>query len=323
VVVAQSPHPSVEILAAAGLISRDDELQVEDLSRSHAVTRVTPPQGQAAVVKMPLPSNLAIGRGLDAELRAYRMAGWVDGLAAALPTPLLIDEARQLLVLRDDGARRSLLELLLAEPQHVGWAADALGRLVAGWHRDTAGLEVPVPALPFGLELERRTADALSVLGERGRRLARDLLADPDLGGAVRAALAGWTPACVIHGDLKWDNCLVVESGGDRRVKVIDWELAGFGDPAWDLGCAIAEQLAFDFEQAVPALLRAYASTGQPLPRNLAVMTATRLLQSAVEREDTDALAGRPSLAREVGERARHVARNAASLEAAWRRGVV
>ena len=47
-----------------------------------------------------------------------------------------------------------------------------------------------------------------------------------------------WRAETFIHNDVKWDNFLVYARAGSRRLtqmKIIDWELANFGDPAWDV----------------------------------------------------------------------------------------
>ena len=337
-------HPSVQILTEESLVSREEasggSLLVEDLSRSHVVTRVTPPASPASVVKMPGRSNLAIGRDLASELLVYRLAGWVDGVAAVVPTPVVIDEARHVLILRGDEVRVSLAELLWASPAELPWAAAALGAAMGGWHRDTAGLAVPAPSPPFALELERRSEAALSVLGERARGLARRLLADPGASGALRATIAAWAPGCLVHGDLKWDNCLVDDAApATRRLRVIDWELAGFGDPAWDVGCAIAEhyvvgalrpeRLDSDLDDAVVVLLRAYVVAAAMARTELdalfaraATATAARLVQCAVEHEDADARADRPRRGNELAELACQVARELSVLAERWRRAL-
>ena len=49
-----------------------------------------------------------------------------------------------------------------------------------------------------------------------------------------------------VHGDLRWDNCLALAAPGlarRTRVLLIDWELAGRGDAAADLGAALGEYL--------------------------------------------------------------------------------
>ena len=74
---------------------------------------------------------------------------------------------------------------------------------------------------------------------------------------------AGWRIhnryECLIHSDIKSDNFLVVESFNSpdssnhsssntykktRQLKLIDWELARIGDPAWDTGSVFSDYLA-------------------------------------------------------------------------------
>ena len=60
--------------------------------------------------------------------------------------------------------------------------------------------------------------------------------------------LAGGSWRCLIHNDLKWDNILVHPREGETEpteVKLIDWEMAGLGDPCWDVGTVLSEFVAF------------------------------------------------------------------------------
>jgi aminoglycoside phosphotransferase (APT) family kinase protein len=55
-------------------------------------------------------------------------------------------------------------------------------------------------------------------------------------------------PSGFVHNDLKWDNILVHPSEGETEpteVKIIDWEMAGIGDPCWDVGTVLSEFVAF------------------------------------------------------------------------------
>jgi hypothetical protein len=63
---------------------------------------------------------------------------------------------------------------------------------------------------------------------------------------ALETLCADWSPACLIHGDLRWDNVLFVENPGEEppALKLVDWELADCGDPAWDAGCVLESYLA-------------------------------------------------------------------------------
>lgn len=54
-----------------------------------------------------------------------------------------------------------------------------------------------------------------------------------------------WRAEAFIHFDFKWDNCLVSVSEGRTTLKMIDWELAGLGDPIWDVGSVFSAYLSF------------------------------------------------------------------------------
>jgi hypothetical protein len=49
-----------------------------------------------------------------------------------------------------------------------------------------------------------------------------------------------WTVDGLVHGDFKWENCLVVEHG---ELRIVDWELVDAGDTAWDLATIFKEYL--------------------------------------------------------------------------------
>jgi hypothetical protein len=46
---------------------------------------------------------------------------------------------------------------------------------------------------------------------------------------------------CLIHADLRLDNCCVHLRPG--RLRIVDWELATLGDPAWDAGAVMADYI--------------------------------------------------------------------------------
>jgi aminoglycoside phosphotransferase (APT) family kinase protein len=60
-----------------------------------------------------------------------------------------------------------------------------------------------------------------------------------------------WKAESFLHFDLRWDNCIIVPraasngSNGDTELRIVDWELAGRGDPRWDVGAVFANFLSF------------------------------------------------------------------------------
>jgi 5-methylthioribose kinase len=67
------------------------------------------------------------------------------------------------------------------------------------------------------------------------------------LGQAIAELEGAFTPCCLAHNDLRLCNILLHqnwEQQGERdRLRLIDWERAGWGDPAYDLGTLIASYL--------------------------------------------------------------------------------
>jgi 5-methylthioribose kinase len=60
-----------------------------------------------------------------------------------------------------------------------------------------------------------------------------------DLGEAI-------DPSCLVHNDLKINNILLDlnwEQPGAKVIRLIDWERANWGDPAFDLGCILGSYL--------------------------------------------------------------------------------
>lgn len=56
-----------------------------------------------------------------------------------------------------------------------------------------------------------------------------------------------WMQECLIHSDVKLEN-FVVGSGKlytkkNNKIKLVDWELASIGDPAWDIGSVFSSYL--------------------------------------------------------------------------------
>lgn len=57
-----------------------------------------------------------------------------------------------------------------------------------------------------------------------------------------------WMQECLIHSDVKLEN-FVISSGKSYKkknssIKLVDWELASIGDPAWDVGSVFSSYLA-------------------------------------------------------------------------------
>lgn len=64
----------------------------------------------------------------------------------------------------------------------------------------------------------------------------------PGFERALARLREGWAGDSLVHGDMKWDNCLL-ERGEASRPRLVDWEMVAWGDPAWDAGSLIQDYL--------------------------------------------------------------------------------
>lgn len=88
----------------------------------------------------------------------------------------------------------------------------------------------------------------LAEMSAASQSLVQVLQATAGLIPALNGLAERQSTGTLIHNDLKWDNILVHPAEGETaptQVKLIDWELAGPGDPCWDVGTVLSEFLAF------------------------------------------------------------------------------
>jgi aminoglycoside phosphotransferase (APT) family kinase protein len=217
--------------------ARDPRTCVAAASSAHVVVKVVTPDGRAVVVKQ-VPRAAALGgRSLRQEMFVYRLARSVPALAAALPAAIHIDETRQVIVLAAVDGSTAWPATQIAAPGVV----ERLAVLMAGWHRATQDTGLwPSPALGI-LEMPDALALAAADRAPATQRLMAEIAGDRLLADTLRSTRATWRDRCLIHGDLRRENVLASPSGDKAAVTVIDWELSGSGDPAWDLAGVLTE----------------------------------------------------------------------------------
>jgi Ser/Thr protein kinase RdoA (MazF antagonist) len=283
----------------------DDDFAVVDVSRRNCVFLATTASGPTFVVKQATAANES---ALAHEAKVLQVLAKAPELTPHVPA-VLHHEAGRLLLSTGAGARdwadhRGRFPLIPARV--LGRVLAALHGLVADVPRGADpiwGLQLPEPPLALVLELSAGAQDLL----------ARIQASDFICGRLAELRDAGHRDA-LVHGDLRWENCLALPAAGARRrtrVLLVDWELAGRADPAFDVGSVLAEYLrvwvgsvpiveAVDpgrfahrarhplavMRPAVRAFWATYRSLHPRPPelRRVMELTAVRLLQTAIER---------------------------------------
>ena len=121
----------------------------------------------------------------------------------------------------------------------------ALGALHRNGHASEFALAMQ-PAFPWVLWVDRPGTRLFRDVSAAGLELIRMVHAAPGFPQSLERLRAKWRSETLVHGDVKWDNCLVhTAEGGAEELRLIDWESAGLGDPCWDIGSALSHYLSF------------------------------------------------------------------------------
>jgi hypothetical protein len=105
----------------------------------------------------------------------------------------------------------------------------------------------PLPAAaPWVLWVHRPDARVFRDVSAAALELIRIVQGAAGFPQALDGLRAEWRQEALVHGDVKWDNCLVsYGEDGSEQVRLIDWESAVPGDPGWDIGSALSQYISF------------------------------------------------------------------------------
>jgi len=228
--------------------------EVVDVSRRNRNVQVFTGPGSGFFVKQGVGPDRAITVANEAD--TYRRLvenAESNGLDRYLPKYFGYDPLRHILVLglvpgsqslHAYHATRGRFSIILARA-----LGDALGHVhTVGEPDEKSGGHSQIGRAPWVLSLHRPDLGMLHSLSGATIELVTMLQQIPDLCSRLDSLEFQWKATTLIHNDARWDNCLVSaapNTGRVTRLKLIDWELSGVGDPLWDVGCAFSEYLAF------------------------------------------------------------------------------
>jgi len=298
-------HEVAAYLLARRLISRRSivtgRLRITDASSRNRNFRVSGGPGGSLLLKQGIVADSAAS--LANEVALYRRLTAGDGragaLAACVPRLHGYDAKRGILILEWITSGEDLDALQRRRARCSPVLAAAVARALAAIHavaRDDAALRDDAP---WVLALHRPPLEALRYLSAGSLELVQRLQADAPLGAALDTLRNGWRADTLVHRDVKWANCIAhPAAGGSRptRIKLVDWEMAGWGDPAFDVGSALSDFAGFALgagtgsAHAAAAFWRAYVPTrglderaaAERLERSV-LFAGARVAQSAFE----------------------------------------
>ena len=263
-----------------GLVSPGDALagrvSVHPIGASNSVHRVDLDAEPIAYTKST--GRAAAMDGDDSVERESQVLRLIQGLC---PCPRVLD------VVTDDALwlapvpGRSLAELVdAADVETLSDAFSSIGRALAELHRIPAPAAAPTLRLPWPLLADLPGHMQSARFHEVPTRVIETARALPDITSTVRAE---WSPTHWTHGDVSLTNAILAPDG---VVRLIDWEGAGVGDPAWDLaGARLMVGFAAPswYRVAWARLLDSYRSAGGPAQPPGTAMLCVRTLVAAYQ----------------------------------------
>jgi hypothetical protein len=195
-----------------------------------------------------------------------------EPLRALMPKFYDSDPARHALVvelLPEGGSLSDYHRQLGAFPVEVGVQ---LGRILGTYQREMgrrlregAKSNAFAKRVPWILSLHQLNQNLFGQLSAANTQVLNIIQGYPDFQQTLDRMSAAWRFDSLIHGDIKWDNLHVTpgreeseeglevsaeeaarkQAEGKMNLRLIDWELADFGDACWDAGAVFQSYLSF------------------------------------------------------------------------------
>jgi aminoglycoside phosphotransferase (APT) family kinase protein len=263
-------------------------LRIGDVSSRNRNVRVVGGEaGESYLVKQGIVADSAHTLANEAALYR-RLSRGGAALSASVPRLHGYDPTDGVLILEWIAGGEDLERVVADRGRCPPVLAAALGRALAAVHGVARDGEELRDDAPWVLALHRPPLEALRYLSAGSIELVKRLQADAALCGALDALDEGWNAVALVHRDVKWPNCIAHPAPGGAarltRVKLVDWEMAGWGDPAFDVGSALSDVAAFELDAGAGAARPARAAFWRAYvrARGLDERAAARLLERSV-----------------------------------------
>jgi len=220
----------------------EEDLVIVDVSRRNCVFIASTRAGPAFVVKQAGPRSADT---LAHEAAVLHALAEMPDMADKVPAVVHLEPAERRLVLRTPAGGRDWSDHRGRFPRIP---ARMLGRTLADLHRLPADTLEPSPGgdRMWALSFPEPSHELILDLSTAAQDLVARVQASRDLCHRLEQLRSTADDDVPVHGDLRWANCLALAVPGSRRrtrLMLIDWEAAGSGPAAFDVGTVLAEYL--------------------------------------------------------------------------------
>lgn len=232
-------------LLLRGLISHDSlvdgDLTITDASHRNRAFRVRRGAQPGYFVKQVRQWDAASIGYWESEAACYqRLSG-----NAIVPEHYATDFESRVLVLSLISDGETLSEYHRRFPAASVVVGRHQGNTLSALHRTTQGAQEP-GKVPWILSVHESDPAWFDSLSPANARLLQIVQGYPEYCTLLTELRKEWQPSCLIHGDVKWDNFLIRNTESpEPQLYLVDWEMAVFGDPCWDVGAVLQAYLNF------------------------------------------------------------------------------
>jgi hypothetical protein len=257
-----TPNNICYYLLERGLITAesvvDGDFMVVDVTRRNRNFKIIRRQQQNFFIKQIQDWDPQAIASLQCEATCYWLAQnnvQLASLASLMPAYYLYDPARHILIteLLPEGENLSEYHRRLGRfPVEL---AATIGRALGSYHRDGVNkLQDDVQnahfpkRTPWILTINQQNPQLFNALSAANSQLFNIIQTYPEFAQVLEELRGQWQFDSLIHGDMKWDNCVVYRVEGQTEktgFRIVDWELADMGDSRWDVGAIIQAYLTF------------------------------------------------------------------------------
>jgi aminoglycoside phosphotransferase (APT) family kinase protein len=259
----------VHYLLERGFVTRDSVVnggvEISEIPRRNRNFRITQRGGQGYFLKQVRQWDPETVRTLRTEAECYKLAageGAFAAIAEIVPRFRLYDQRRSVLITELLDGAETITEHHFKSDKFPIDVAEQLGRAFGAYHRRATGHATEHPPAGFdGVFLRRppwifsvheMPSHATASLSGGIHQMLAMIRQFPQFRAALENLRSNWRLEALMHGDIKWENCVLCPGpNGPLSLKIVDWELADWGDSCWDLAGIVSAYLSF-WVQSLP-----------------------------------------------------------------------
>lgn len=173
-------------------------------------------------------------------------------LAAFIPTYVNYDYINHILVTECLTDTQNLSEFYYREKELPLTIAEQQAYTLAACHRETETHKIEEKVLrlfpqhkPSVFSLNAQNLEYWQEKDKASEQMVNLIKGNKNFLSLLEEAGQDWQANTLIHGDVKHSNFLLRRASNKPEVFLIDWEIAAFGDPAWDIAGVLQNYLLY------------------------------------------------------------------------------